>query len=294
MTIKDIILLIGALISLVLVSRNILNIIFGLRNYNIHKKRLKQLEFKKNKELDIKDAIETTTKPFIGWVSPKLGSGLIKNIETNLKLIKWDKYFTPEQFIVLYGIIKIVGIFAFLILKNIHIFIALVWAIPLLILFDVLFFNAVNNKKEQLINDFPKLIRSVSSLLNSGLTVEEAFTDALKAESSIWDEYVKNFLLDIQNDGINSALETFKETVPLNQAKNFISLIQLSLETTSNIQDSFEGQIEKIYEMQDLVFEKKLTKREGWTYAVQLPLLLAMMVAFGLPTIYSAINLSSI
>ena len=102
MNLNEIILMLGAIVSLMLISRNILNIIFGLKNYNIHKKRLRQLEFKKNKEVDLKEAINITTKPFIGFIIPKFSKDFVKNIDNNLKLIKWNKVFTAEQFIVFY------------------------------------------------------------------------------------------------------------------------------------------------------------------------------------------------
>lgn len=70
-----------------------------------------------------------------------------------------------------------------------------------------------------------------------------------------------------------------------------MSLIKLSLEQGTEISDSFKIQITLIEEVQALVYEKKIIKRQMIGQAIQAPLFLALMVSFALPIFAGAFSI---
>lgn len=294
MSIVDIYLWIGSLTVLFFLSRNTLKIILGLTNYNIHKKRLKQLNFKKENNLEVQDLIDLTTKPFLNTIKNKSNVSFLNKIDRNLKLIEWDDFLNAEKFIAVWIITKVVAIIIFFLLKPLSMFFATIWFVVLFFSIDIFYRNGISTKKERYLIEFPHLIRTVSSYLGSGLTIEEAFMETIKGMDTIWRESIKDLILDIDAYNLKTALNNFKNKVPIKEAREFAILINLSLESSKNIKESFDAQIERIEQLLELSLEMKIQKRETMGYIVQMPLLLGVMVAFGLPIAYSMVNLTSL
>ena len=150
-----------AILTLFFLSKNILNFMFSLENYNVHKKRLKQLQFNnKKEEADMSEIIDKVTQPAIRYILPKLKPKNLEQLERDLKMAKWDKHFTPVQYRALSITLKIVGLLAGLVLYNVSSFIALIWAVVLIFGIDFLLRNSKNNRKRvqriKQSNDFPR------------------------------------------------------------------------------------------------------------------------------------------
>lgn len=278
--------------------KNLLNIIFAMENYNIHIRRLKQLQFEKKEEADLSGLIETATMPILKYVFPRFKIKNLDVLDADLKLIGWDKFFTAEKYIATNIILKIVGGIMFVIIKTASsdtavTYIAVAWFVIVGFLIDILFKNSIKNKKEALLKEFPDFIRKVSGFIASGLTIEMAFQSAMKYVGPEWKEIVLEFILQCKSDGVSHALENLKDAVPIFEIKEFVSLVKLSLDRTGDIKESFDAQIEKVIDLQNEVLLIKISRREIMALMIQAPLLLSVMIAFALPTINSMMSMSS-
>lgn len=294
----QILMILLASISFYLMARNILNILFSLENYNIHKKRLKQLHFNKKDEADLSGLIETATMPILKYILPKFKIKNLDGIDANLKLAEWDKVFDAEKYIATSFILKVIGFVMFILIKASSndsggtIF-AFAWLLIVGFLIDFLFMNSVKNKKDKLLREFPDFIRRVSGFISAGLTIEIAFQSAMKYVGKEWEEIILEFVIQSKIDGVSVALESLKGAVPIFEIKEFVALVNLALDRTGDIKESFDSQIEKVIEMQEESLMMKISGREIMALIVQAPLLLSVMTAFALPTVSSMLNMSS-
>lgn len=285
-------------VAFYLFVKNLLNIIFSMENYNIHRRRLKQLQFEKKDEADFAGLIDTATTPILKYLLPKFKLKNLDGFDEDLKLAGWDKYFTAEKYIAVSIILKAIGLLMFFIIKTSSndtagTYMAVAWLVIVGFLIDVLYKNSLKNKKEALLKEFPDFMRKVSGFISSGLTIELAFQSAMKYVGDEWKEIVLEFVLNSKTDGVSEALEKLKVAVPIFEIKEFVSLVKLSLDRTGDIKESFDAQIEKVVELQNEVLMMKISRREIMAIAIQAPLLLSVMTAFALPTVNSMLSLSS-
>lgn len=282
------------LIFLFFFTKNVFMILFSLENYNIHRKRLKQLRFQKKKEdADLSELIDTVTKPVIHHVFSRFKPKRLEELETDLKMAKWDKYFTPIQYRALNVLLKAIGIVAFLLLSSQAMFIALIWFVGLFFGMDFLLKNSIKNRKEKLIADFPDFIRITEGYLSANVPFAKAVSESIKYVGDEWKPILQKFVIDCELKSIDEALENLKREVDLFEVREFVALVKLTLEQGGDAKDSFSAQADKIREMQMDMIAIKIGKRQTMGVLLQAPLLLCNLLVFGLPTVGSMMNFSS-
>lgn len=279
------------LITLFLFTRNVFNMMFAMENYNTHKKRLNQLKFKEGPKEDA-DIIDLITKPIISLILPKLRPKNLELLETDLKLAKWKM--TPVQYRALNILLKIVGVALFLILRGQSTLLAIVWGAILFFGLSFLFNNSLKNRKEKLYLQFPDFIEMTEGYLSANMTLPQAVEESLPFVGDEWVPYLQTFVINcaIPSKGIDGALEELKRDINLIDVREFVAIIRLTLEQGGDARQGFSEQADKIREMYLDMMMIKVAKRQLMGMVIQGPLLLANIVAFGLPTLYTMTTLN--
>ncbi|WPS85483.1 hypothetical protein SMD22_00035 (plasmid) [Brevibacillus halotolerans] len=275
-------------------TKNVLMMLFSMENYNVHRKRLKQLKFQKKKEdADLSEIINTVTKPVIVHVFSRYKPKRLDEIEAQLKMAKWDKHFTPVQYRALNLLLKMIGVVSFLLLVNASMFIACVWAVALIFGLDFLFKNSIKNRKEKLVADFPDFIRITEGYLSANVPFSKAISECIKYVGEEWKPILQRFVIDCELKNINDALDGLKREVDMFEVREFVALVKLTLEQGGDAKDSFSAQADKIREMQMDMIAIKIGKRQTMGIVLQGPLLLCNLLVFGLPTVGSMTSFTS-
>lgn len=290
-----IILALVAILSLFFLARSLFILFFSMENYNVHRKRLKQLQFNnKKEEADMNELIDKVTKPVIRHVLPKLKPRNSEQLERDLRMAKWDKFFTPIQFRALSLTLKIVGVLAGLFLYSfVAPAIGLVWGLLLIFGLDFLLKNSKNNRKAKLIADFPDFIRITEGYLSANVPFSQAVAESIKYVGEEWKPILQNFVVECDVKSIDEALEGLRRDVDLFEVREFVALVKLTLEQGGSASESFNAQADKIREMQLDAMALKIGKRQMMATALQAPLLLSIMAIMGLPMLESMTGLSS-
>lgn len=274
--------------------KNLLTLVFSMENYNVHRKRLKQLKFQKKKEdADLSEIIDTVTKPVIAHVFSKWKPKRLDELEIDLKMAKWDKNFTAVQYRALSLLLKAIGVGAFALLYNVSSAMAIIWAVLLIFGMDFLFRNSIKNRKARLISDFPDFIRITEGYLSANVTFSKAVAESIKYVGDEWKPILQNFVIECDLKGIDEALEGLKKEVDLFEVKEFVALIKLTLEQGGDAKESFTAQADKIRELQMDMIAVKIGRRQTMGIILQGPLLLCNLLVFGLPTVGSMTSFSS-
>jgi Flp pilus assembly protein TadB len=282
------------LILLFFFAKNVLMILFSMENYNIHRKRLKQLKFQQKKEdADLSEIIDTVTKPVIVHVFSRYKPKRLDEIEAQLKMAKWDRYFTPIQYRALNLLLKGLGVLAFLLLFKASVFMASIWAVALIFGMDFLFKNSIKNRKEKLVADFPDFIRITEGYLSANVPFSKAVSECIKYVGDEWKPILQKFVVDCELKNINEALDGLKREVDMFEVREFVALVKLTLEQGGDAKDGFSAQADKIREMQMDMIAIKIGKRQTMGVLLQGPLLLCNLMVFGLPTVGSMTSFTS-
>lgn len=298
--IKIIFIIIFALTVATLLKK-IVYAITSLENYSIHKKRLKQLDFndeaKKSNEIDTKDLIEKITHPIIEYIFPKLK---IKNKEYELQEIKkklelagWSDIFTPIKFKAFVFFTKALAILVGLLLFPKSKPIAFMWAVPLFIVANFLLNNKVEQKKEDLLSEFPDFIRITQGYLSADMPLNKAITNTIVYVGKAWQPLLQDFVINCELYSVEEAMIKLAEATDIFEVRELMSLIKLSLEQGINLKDSFNRQAEKVRDLQLYVLTNKIAKRQTMGILIQAPLFVTLFVSFGLPTFASMTNFST-
>lgn len=276
--------------------------LFGYGDMGIHKERMKQLDFNREKikskdETDveqIRKLVNDITTPLIKHVMPNIEYRKdLETLERNLKFAGADKYVTATQYIVLIITGRAVGLGAFILFAPFALPMSFLWLFAFAVFPPMLFSNSVKNKKEVLLLGFPEFINISKSYLASGMSFEKAVEESIVYVNKEWQELLKNFLINSETLSRKECLEILAEESNIFEIKEFMSLVQLNMEQGIDVKDSFERQYGKIKELQNLAFIKKIEGRKIWTILVQGPVLLTILVAFGLPTFESMMNIGT-
>jgi Flp pilus assembly protein TadB len=281
------------LITLFFFSKNLFMFLFAMENYNIHRKRLKQLKFHKKEEADVHELIDKVTKPVITHIFTKFKPKNLEQLERDLKMAKWDKYFTPIQYRALSLTLKIAGVLLFLLFFHASVFIATLWAVALIFGMDFLMKNSMKNRKEKLIADFPDFIRITEGYLTANVPFVQAVSESIKYVGEEWKPILQNFVIECEVKSLQDALESLKRDVDLFEVREFVALVKLTLEQGGDAKESFSAQADKIREMQKDLIALKISKRQMMAIALQAPLLLCNLLVFGLPTVSSMTSFTS-
>lgn len=298
------ILFIGAVVAFFIFLRDFIPMLFGVNDVELHNTRMKQLDFanervrngkSKTEEEEIRKLINDITTPLIKHVMPNIEYRKdLDSLEKNLKFAGFDKYFTASQYIALIIAGRFAGLFAFIVFFPFAKPIAFLWLFALGIFPSFLFKNSVNNKKEVLLMGFPEFINISKSYLASGMTFEKAVEESIMYVNKEWQELLKRYLINSETLSRRECLTILAEESNIFEIKEFMSLVQLNMEQGIDVKDSFERQYGKIKDLQNLAIMKKIEGRKVWTVLVQGPVLLTILVAFGLPTFESMMGMGSL
>lgn len=288
----QLLLMVGGIILFFFFLRSIFTVLFSMNKDKLHEKRIKQLDFNHDKaDVTEADLINRVTAPIIKYVFPKLKPRSMHELEQDLKFINWDEKINAQQFVALNYILKAAGVLVGIIAWN------LLSPTFGCVLFAVLFFglhfmlnNSVKEKKQKVFSEFPDFIRVIQGYLTAGIPLSRAVEEAFPYMSPAWQDIMKNFIINTRLLSVEDALEKIKEDVDVFEIQEFFSLIQLNLKQGIDIKASFNSQREKVADMQYEVLMNKIGRRQMMGVLLQGPLLLTMIVAFGLPTLYEMVN----
>lgn len=281
------------LIAIYFFTSNVFNFIFSLDEYKLHKKRLKELNFDTTKktEMELKEIVDKATKPIISHIIPRLNIKNLNQVEKDLKMAQWDKHMTPIQYVSLSLLTKALGIIVFILLNKVSMFMAVLWSLLLFFSVSFLMSNSAKNRRQQLMVDFPDFIRITQGYLSANTPLAKAIESSIDYVGDEWKPILRDFVITNNLSGIDMALNKLKEDVDIWEVKEFVSIIKLTLEQGASAKDGFESQADKVMGMIQDVMMIKIGKRKMMGILIQAPLLLCIMVAFGLPVVDSFMSM---
>ncbi|WP_442637629.1 type II secretion system F family protein [Rossellomorea marisflavi] len=294
----NVLLMIGGAVTVFFFGRSIFGMLFSMDSQRQYQKRMRQLQFTNEGESQsdgTADAINTVTTPIIRYVLPKLRPRDKEQLAKDLKIAGWDKTYSPDQFIAMNILLKMIGVVlggavGFLVspLLGGILFLALFFG------FTFLFNNSLKEKKTKIFREFPNFIRIVQGYLTAGIPIAKAIEQSLPYMSPEWQKIMKNFVINTNLSSVQDAIVILNQEVDIFEVQEFFSLIRLNLEQGINIKESFEGQREKVIDMQLEVMLEAIGRRQMMATILQGPLLLTMIVGFGLPIFYSMFTFTSV
>lgn len=291
------ILIIAFFALLLFMFKNIFTIVFSINNMSNHKKRMKQLRFDKNSSLSeedtTKDLINKVTKPIIRHILPHLMMADLDLVDKKLRLAKWNRFFTAVQYRAFIILLRILGVTLGIIFGLSSIYMGAIWFVALAVMPSFLLNNEVKNKKEELLIGFPDFIRITEGYLSAGYTFVDAVTETIPYVDKNWEPILQKFVLETQLNSIEFALDMLKNEVDIFEVKEFVSLVRLAIEQGGEAKDSFSAQADKIRQLQMDIIEMKINKRKMYAVAVNGPVIIGVMIVFGLPVMESMTSLST-
>lgn len=273
--------------------RNVLHFLFSLENYRIHKKRLKQLRFQQRREKEWEDFIDQVTQPIIRHVLSRWKPKGLDELDMDLRMAKWDRYFSPKQYVAMRWLLKALGLVMFLLLSSQSMLFALLWGGALFFGMDFLFRNSVKNRKERLLQEFPDFIRITEGYVMANFPIPQAVQHAIPYVGEEWKPILQKFVVDCEIKGVDDALEGLKHEVDLFEVREFVALMRLVLEQGGDVKQGFSEQAEKIRQLINDLMAIKVGRRQMMAMALQAPLLICILVVVGLPTISSMLNMNT-
>lgn len=286
------------IVTLSFFVRKIMIGILSLENSNLHQKRLKSLsttlssDSSTSNEFDKKEWIDKITSPSISSFFSNISPTTKEKIEHKLKLGEWDKLFDNAiQYQTLNYILKFIGVVTSILMWNLNKPIAVIWGSVLF--FGLSFFlnNSYNNRKEQLLSNFPDFIRITEGYLSSGMPFKSAIEQTIPYVDPVWKPILAKFAIDLELDNTSNALDNLQNSVDLFEVREFVSIVKLTLEQGGKAHESFTEQADRLRQMQRNIVEIKIGQRQTMSVALQGPILLSSIVMFALPTIGSVMEI---
>lgn len=294
--ILNVLLLVGGAVTVFFFSKSLFGMMFSMDSDRQHQKRMRQLKFTEDgkKSEGTAEMINTVTSPVIKHILPKLKMRDKDTLNRDLKMAGWDKNFNAEQFQALNIILKIVGVVMGALLFNIAWQMAIVWFVLPFFGFNFFFKNSLKERKKRIFNEFPNFIRIIQGYLTAGIPLAKAVEEAMPYMSPEWKIIMKDFVINTNLLSVQDAIQKLNEEVDIFEIQEFFSLVRLNIEQGINLKDSFDGQREKVVDMQFESMMNVIGKRQLMGTMLQGPLLLTMIVSFGLPILYSMVNFTSL
>ena len=285
-----------ALITFYMFIKNIFSLMFSVDNHSLHKKRLKQLQFNNKRtssdDMSSKEFIDKFTSPVVTHVLPRFKNlGDMSKLERGLEMSQWNKYFTPTTFMAMDITLKILGVILFIVIAPFSWQFGAVWFFLLFFLFRLLYNNSRNERRFKLLSQFPEFIRITQGFLTSNMPLPQAIESALPYVGEEWRPLLQEFVINTEVYSQNECIDILSNKVDIFEVRELWSLIKLNAEQGIDIKESFSNQADKVREMQLEVMMNKIGKRQTMSIAIQGPLLLTMILSFGLPTFASMANL---
>lgn len=281
---------IASVVFTVIFFRNFLTLLFGLENDGLNKKRLKSLNYDGSRigqsdEDGTREFLQQVTEPVIKYILPHFKFKDNESINKDLDFVGWGKYMRAEQFRALTIIMRIVGAVLTAITWNIFWPIALVLGSTLMVGLPFYLKMDVEEKKSQMLSEFPEIIRLTQGYLAASQTLTDSIEHSLPYIAENWRPAMENFIKNSRTRSEKAALDMMKEEVHIAEIREFTSLIRLSMDQGANMYDSFEGQYDKIRSIQLTGLMGKIHNRKNMAIMIQFPILLMIFVAIGLPTV---------
>ena len=290
----------GIIIFLLLtICINMASIYLMRSGSKMDKERESQLADQKKKadqeknDRTIRQIVNVITTPivdnFLNQYRPK---NLLK-IQRKLYVAKWNKYFTPIQWIAFSIVLAIVGtILCALLWSSSNVFALIVFAF-LAILPTFLLNNSYNNKTEELLLGFPETIRIIAGYLSAGMILPKAVIETAKSASPTWKPILMEFSAKCDTIGILDALDWFKNEVDIMEAREFFATVRLTIELGGSAKKGFSEQADKIQQLLRDAMQKRIEQRKVWATVVQAPIFLCIIAAFALPTVGNMVDMFS-
>ena len=160
-------------------------------------------------------------------------------------------------------------------------------------LMDLLYFTQIDEKKNQLLMEFPDFIEVLESYLSAGYDFVRATEQAIPVTKH-WQPILKEFTAIAQYENIETGFKYINDMVDIFEVREFISILQLGVEQGLDMAENIQHQSSRIAELQNLAFTKKIASRQVMAVMVQGPLLLTVLAAFSLPTVEQMMNIGSL
>lgn len=275
-------------------SRSFFGLLFSMDNYKNHQKRMRQLQFtedgKRGNE-DTKEAIDKITSPIVRYVLPKFKMRDKETLERDLRMAGWDAYFNAEQYQAMNLILKAVGIVLGALFFQVAPLFGVVWFVIPFFGFGFFFNNSLKERQKKIFQAFPDFIRVIQGYLSAGVPLAKAVEEAFPYMTPEWKKIMKSFLVNTELMSLQDAIEGINDDVDIFEIQEFFSLVKLNLEQGIDVKESFSSQREKVMDLQYEVMLNKIGQRQLMATVVQGPLLLTIIVAFGLPTLHAMMNM---
>lgn len=296
-TLINILILVGGVVTVFFFARSFFGMLFSMDSQRQHQKRMRQLQFteegRKNSD-GTAEMIDSMTAPIIKHLLPRMRMRDKEQLKKDLKIAGWDENFTPDQYIAMNLILKGVGIVMGLIFAGLVWQMAIVWFVLGFFGFGFFFNNSIKERKKKIFNEFPNFIRIIQGYLTAGIPLAKAVEEALPYMSPEWKVIMKEFVINTNLLSVQDAIQKLNDEVDIFEIQEFFSLVRLNIEQGINVKESFDGQREKVVDMQFEAMMSVIGKRQVMATILQGPLLLTMIVSFGLPVLYSMVNFTSL
>lgn len=290
-----------AVITGAIFFKSLIYYVFGIYDIENHHNRLKQLNStderlkkdakKENDVEEMKALINKITAPIIRHVMPNVSNNKdFSELERNLKFAGADKYVNAVQYTALILLGRALGLLAFLLLLPHNKILAFMWFFAPAVMPTLLFKNTIVNKKQTILLGFPEFINISKSYLVSGMPFEKAVEESIYYVNKQWQEILKQYLINSETYSKKECLTMLADECNSFEVREFISIVKLNLEQGIDIKDSFDSQYEKIKDLQLIAIQKKIESRKVWAIVIQAPVLLTILLAFGLPIADSMLN----
>lgn len=275
-------------------SRSFFGILFSMDKHKNNQKRMRQLQFtedgKKVNE-DTKQTIEKITNPVIQYILPRFKMRDKELLNRELKIAGWNDYFNAEQYVATSLILKAVAVVLGALMYQVAPFMGVIWFVIPFFGFTFFFNNSLKERQKKIFQEFPDFIRVIQGYLSAGVPLAKAVEEAFPYMSEDWKRIMKAFLINTNLMSLQDAIEKINDDVNIFEIQEFFSLVKLNLEQGIDVKESFSSQREKVMDMQFEVMLNKIGQRQLMATIIQGPLLLTIIVAFGLPTLDAMMNM---
>lgn len=275
-------------------SRSFFGLLFSMDNYKNQQKRMRQLQFSEDGKRgndDTKEAIDKITSPIIRHILPKFKMRDKETLERDLRMAGWDNYFNAEQYQAMNLILKALALVLGTLFFQVSPMFGVVWFVIPFFGFGFFFNNSLKERQKKIFQAFPDFIRVIQGYLSAGVPLAKAIEEAFPYMTPEWKKIMKAFLVNTNLMSLQDALEHINEDIDIFEIQEFFSLVKLNLEQGIDVKESFSSQREKVMDLQYEVMLNKIGQRQLMATVIQGPLLLTIIVAFGLPTLHAMTNL---
>lgn len=290
------ILILGGSVSVFLLFSFLFDLLFSKTDTSLYKKRMSQLKTngktKVSDEERARQLIEKITSPIAKKIIPNLEYKEEKEskLAKELEITKWNKYYTPTTFRAMNLTLKIAAAILFLVVFQESLIFALILLIIVGFGINFLFLNSVKETRFKLLSAFPEVIKIVQGYLSANQPLPIAIENSLPYVDEAWRELLREFVINAGVYSQEECIDMLSDKVDIFEVREFWSLVKLNLEQGIDIKESFENQADKINNLKKSIINDKIEKRKSFSIIVQGPLLLDMIVIFGLPTFVQVIN----